>query len=83
MVRIEDSVKDILGDWAARRLGLLEQMIRALEQARCIDFVIEHVKIVLVINVVASQRGEVNLGGRYSDMATCLSRKRFIGDKIG
>ena len=69
MVRIEDSVKDIFGDWAARRLGPLEQMIRPLEQALCIDVVIEHVEIVLVVNVVASQRGEVTLEGRCSDLA--------------
>ena len=82
MVRIEDSVKDILGDWAARRLGPLEQTIRALEQALCIDVVIEHVEIVLVVNVVASQRGEVTLEGRCSDLAMCLIMKRLLGDKV-
>jgi len=66
VVRIEDSVKDILGDWAARRLGPLEQTIRALEQALCVDVVIKQVEIVLVVSVVASQRGGVTLEVRCS-----------------
>lgn len=68
------------------RRGVLTQLNRRsapLSKALCIDVVIKHVKIVLVVNVIASQRGEETLKSRCSDLTMCLIRKRLLGDKVG